>query len=130
MEQDSPKKQSRLKSFAVAFRGLKIIFVGERNFRIQLLLGLFAVIACFFFQVTTSEWIVVLLLIAVILSTEALNTCIEYICDYISPEYHHMIKKIKDVAAGAVLLCVIIAVVITCIIFIPYIHNMLSVGVR
>lgn len=125
MEQDSPKKQSHLRSFAVAFHGLKIIFINERNFRVHLSLGLLAVIACFLFKVTVGEWITVLLLIAVILSTEALNTCIEYICDYISPEYHHMIKKIKDVAAGAVLLCAIIAVVVACIIFIPYVKEFL-----
>ncbi len=127
MDKDSPKKQSRLKSFAVAFHGLKIIFVNERNFRMHLCLGLLAVLACIFFKVTVNEWIAVLLLIAIILSTEALNTCIEYVCDYISPEYHPMIKKIKDVAAGAVLLCAIIAIIVGCIIFIPYIREFLKV---
>ncbi len=125
MEQDSPKKQSRLRSFVVAFHGLKIIFVNERNFRMHLCLGLLAILACFFFKVTAGEWITVLIFIAIILSTEALNTCIEYVCDYINPEYHLMIKKIKDVAAGSVLLCAIIALVVACIIFIPYIKALL-----
>ncbi|MDR1368880.1 MAG: diacylglycerol kinase family protein [Dysgonamonadaceae bacterium] len=125
LDPNSPKRQSCLKSFAVAFHGLKIIFVNERNFRTHLLLGILAIFACFFFEVTVQEWIAVLLLIAVVLSIEALNTCIEYLCDYVSPEYHSMIKKIKDVAAGAVLLCAIIAIVIACIIFIPYIKGIL-----
>ncbi len=125
MEENSPKKQSRLKSFAVAFYGLKIIFLNERNFRFHLLIGLAVIAACFFFGVTALEWIAILLTIALVLCAEALNTGIEYLCDYLSPEFHPMIKKIKDVAAGAVLLTAIIAIVIGCIIFIPYLLQFL-----
>ncbi len=117
----SPQKISQLRSFIVAFQGLKELFCSQRNFRFHIFASFIALVCCFFFEVKPHEWIAVLFLIAMILSVEALNTSIEYICDMISPEYHPLIKKIKDVAAAAVLLCAIISVVIGCIIFIPYI---------
>ena len=124
-EYDSPKKQSQLKSFAVAFHGLKVVFLNERNFRFHLLIGILVIIAGFFFQVTVYEWIALLLMIAIVLCAEVLNTSIEYLCDFVSPEYHPSIKKIKDVAAAAVLLCAIISIIVGCIIFFPYLINLL-----
>ncbi len=125
MEQNSPWKQSQIKSFAVAFRGLKILFANERNFRIHMAFAFLAVIAGIFFKIRSGEWIAVLLLIALVMAAEALNTCIEYICNYISPQYHPAIKTIKDIAAGAVLLCAIMAVIVGCIIFVPYILTLI-----
>ena len=48
-----------------------------------------------------------------------LNTAIEFLCDFVSPETHPQIKKIKDVAAGAVLTSSIAAFVLGCIVFLP-----------
>lgn len=116
----SCKKQSQLQSFRVAFQGLAVLAKNERNFRIHLVftflvLGLSALLG-----VSVVEWLVVILLIAMVLSAEAINTCLEYLCDLVSPDYHPLVKKIKDIAAGMVLLNAIIAVVAGCIIFIPY----------
>jgi len=36
-----------------------------------------------------------------VLVTEALNTCVEKICDYIQPEFDLRIGIIKDLAGGA-----------------------------
>ncbi len=126
MTPDSPKKQSQLSSFAVAFHGLKVLFCQERNFRFHLFVTILAIVACVFFQVTTIEWIAVLIMIAVVLCAEALNTGIEYICDLILPEYDLRIKRIKDVAAAAVLLSAVIAVIVGCIIFIPHIIDLIK----
>jgi len=121
MTTDSPKKRSLLKSFDAAFSGLKVLFCNERNFRFHLFIGALTIGACVFFRIKTTEWIAVLVMIALVLCAEALNTGIEYICDLISPEYNLRIKRIKDIAAGAVLLVAIIAFIVGCIIFIPYI---------
>ncbi len=115
------KKQSRLGSFGAAFRGLKILFLNEKNFRIHSVFALLAVAACAFLQVTATEWLIVLILIALVLSAEAINTCFEYLCDLVSPGYHPLVARIKDIAAGMVLFMAIIAVITGCIIFIPYI---------
>ena len=120
MTPDSTKKRSLLRSFAAAFSGLKVLFCTERNFRFHIFIGTLTIGACAFFRVKTTEWIAVLIMIVLVLCAEALNTCIEYICDLICPEYDLRIKRIKDVAAGAVLIVAIIAIIVGCIIFIPY----------
>ncbi len=109
-----------MRSFRVAFRGLKILFFNERNFRTHMIFAFLAIVACIIFQVTQTEWIHVILLIGMVLSVEGLNTCIEYICDLVSPEYNALVEKIKDVAAGVVMLTAFVAVIVGCIIFIPY----------
>jgi len=116
-------KISTLKSFAVAFQGIWTLIRNERNFRFHLLASVTVIIAGFFFKIEKTEWLIIFLSIGLVLSVEALNTSIEYICDLVSPDYNPMVKKIKDVSAAAVLLVAIIAVIIGCIIFIPYIFN-------
>ena len=120
MISDTSQKRSLLRSFSAAFAGLKVLFCNERNFRFHLFIGALTIGTGAFFQVKTSEWIAVMLMIALVLFAEAVNTGIEYICDLISPEYDLRIKRIKDIAAGAVLLVAMIAVIVGCIIFIPY----------
>jgi len=105
----------------VAFQGIWTLIHNERNFRFHLLATLTVIIACFFFNVEKSEWLAVFLCIGLVLSVEALNTSIEYICDLVYPERHPKVKMIKDVSAAAVLLAAIIALITGCIIFIPYI---------
>ena len=51
---------------------------------------------------------------------EALNTAFEYLCDVVSPEFHPLVRKSKDIAAGAVLLSAVGAAAIGLIIFVPY----------
>ena len=117
-------KTSPLKSFAAAFRGVWILICNERNFRFHLLATVVVITAGFFFHVEKTEWLTIFLCIGLVLSAEAFNTSIEYICDLVSPEYHPMVKKIKDVGAAAVILSAIIAVIAGCIIFIPYLLNL------
>lgn len=106
--------------FKPAFAGLKILFLTERNFQTHLIFVVLVIAACIFFGVTAGEWIAVLAMIGLVLSAEALNTAVEYICDFIHPETHPHIRKTKDISAAAVLICTFIAVAVGCIIFIPY----------
>lgn len=111
--------RDRLKSFKYAFNGFKVLFRSEHNARIHLF---FAILACIFgvlLDISASEWVAILILIALVIGAEILNTCIEKLCDYISPDWHEQIKIIKDLAAAAVLFAVIIAIVCGAIIFLP-----------
>jgi diacylglycerol kinase (ATP) len=55
-----------------------------------------------------------------VLVTEALNTCVEKICDYIQPEFDSRIGIIKDLAGGAVMLATISSVCVGALIYWPY----------
>jgi diacylglycerol kinase (ATP) len=57
---------------------------------------------------------------------EALNTAIEFLADVASPEFHPLVKKAKDVAAGAVLISAIGALIIGIIIIGPYVLKLMK----
>lgn len=115
-----------LKSFKVAFEGLKDALMHERNFRIQVVLFILAIIAGIFFQISTLEWLIILLCAAVVLSAEIFNSVIEKLCNHVTPEIHPSIKKIKDFSAAAVLLAAIISAIIGGIIFLPKIADLIN----
>jgi diacylglycerol kinase len=114
-----------IKSFGWAFNGLKDCILHEKNFRIQYILALLVVIAGIFLSLSSTEWMIILLSFAVVLSFEIINSAIEKLCDLVSPDFSLTIKKVKDMSASAVLLSAIISFIIGCIIFLPKIFALL-----
>lgn len=109
----------RFKSFKYAFEGYNYLFKEEHNSRIHLFFTVLVIILGFVFKINYLEWIVILFAIALVIITEILNTTIEKIADFISPQQHIKIKVIKDLAAAAVFTSAIISIIIGLIIFIP-----------
>lgn len=105
-----------------AWNGLKKVIINERNFRIHLIAALFVIIASFYFKITYIEWVIILLVIALVLVTEIINSALESFIDYMKPEIHPQAKIIKDMAAGSVLVAAIFALAIGAIIFIPKLY--------
>ena len=108
---------SFFKGFFYAGRGL-LNALAERNFRFHLCAA--ATVIFFgakFYSFRTSEWAVLLLTCAVVLSLECVNTALERLCDKVCPEQDELIKKCKDIAAGAVLIAAIFAVAIGVMLF-------------
>ena len=68
------------------------------------LAGVLVCIFGFWLRVTRIEWCLLLLAMAGVWTAEGFNTSIELLADVVSPEYHPGIRKVKDAAAGAVLL--------------------------
>ena len=108
-----------VKSFGHALNGLKILFKEEYNARIHLLAAITVVIAGYFFEISTIEWIAIVFAIGFVLTMEAINSAIEGLSDFVSPEKHEMIKKIKDLSAAGVLISALTALVIGLIVFVP-----------
>lgn len=111
----------RIKSFYHAFQGIKTALFTQHNMWIHLFITLIVIGSGFALNITATQWNMLVLSIALVLSTEMLNTAFEFLCDALHPEIHPLIKKAKDVAAGAVLLTAIGAATVGLIIFIPYI---------
>lgn len=111
--------KKRLKSFKYAFNGLKILILEEHNARIHIFIAVCVLIAGFVFKLSAGEWIVIIWSIGMVVALEAINSAIENLADFVSPEKHDKIKKIKDLAAGAVLLGAMVAVIIGLIVFLP-----------
>jgi len=112
-------KHSLVKSFKFAFEGLKIAFIKGRNFRIQIIIGLLAVIAGMVLNLSMSDWLDLTLVIFLVLILELVNTVIETILDIVNPEVSDRVKVAKDVAAATVLLASIGSVIIGALLFLP-----------
>lgn len=108
------------KSFAHAWRGAVIVFKGEQNFRIQVVVGLLVIILAAMFQVRWTEFIVLFLLIGAVLGLEMINSILERIVDTFKPRIHPAVRDIKDIMAAAVMTASLAAAIIGLIIFIPY----------
>ncbi len=108
-----------MKTFKHAFKGIIHVFKNERNFKIHILATIAVIIAGFVFKISPAEWLAVIIVIASVTAFEMLNSAIEYISDFVSPDYNEKIKIIKDVSAGAVLISATAALLTACIIFIP-----------
>lgn len=124
MKQQGFSIKKRIRSFGYALNGLKILVREEPNAKIHLFVTVCVVIAGIFFRLSVVEWIAVVFAIGFVIALEAINTSIENISDFISPEKHNWIKKIKDVSAAGVLVAAITAVIIGLIVFIPKIWEL------
>ena len=118
--------KARAKSFRYAFSGIYTLIKIEHNARIHLCVTIGVLFSGFFFELSAAEWINLIFAIGLVFSAEAFNSAIEYLSDLVSPEYHPLVKKAKDVAAAAVLLTAIAAALIGLIIFIPKILSLCS----
>jgi len=123
MQKISEKKRfsiiGRAKSFKHAFRGISILLKTQPNFWIHIIAGIIVVKLGLWLHISEGEWAILVLAIGIVLAAEAFNTAIEIDIDLTSPEYHPYARDTKDVAAGAVLITVIVAIVVGCIIFVP-----------
>lgn len=107
------------KSFGYALQGVSIFFRNERNGRLQVLIACCVFLAGMLLSVSMTEWLIILLFTALVVSLEMLNSALEKVCDHISLDWHPHIKVIKDMAAGAVLWASILSLLAGLIIFIP-----------
>ncbi len=109
----------RILSFGFAIQGLITFFKTQHNAWIHLLSAIAVIVLGFVLKVNSNEWCWLIVAIAIVFVSEMLNTAIEFLCDLVSPQFHPTAKKVKDVAAGAVLISAIAAVSIGFIVFLP-----------
>jgi diacylglycerol kinase len=117
--------QRFFRSLGFALNGLLQLIRYERNFQIHVAAFIGVLALGIFFGISSMEWLVIFLISALVMGLEAINTAIEYLCDLYSIETDKRIKKIKDIAAGAVLIAAIFAVCIAVVVFLPYVKRML-----
>lgn len=116
----------RIRSFTHASRGIWIFLKTTHNAWVHLTILTAAVALGFYFQISHTDWSLLVLAAGLVLMAEAFNTAIEIDMDLTSPQYHPYAKDTKDVAAGAVLIASITAAIIGVMIFghhiVQYLH--------
>ncbi len=112
--------QKRIRSFGHAFRGLRSLFEETPNALIHLIAAVIAISLGFAFRISSGEWLAIIIVVGAVFSMEAVNTALERLSDYAcNKEIHPVIKKVKDLAAAAVLIAALTALAVGIIIFLP-----------
>lgn len=119
MKEEKFSVRKRARSFIYAFNGIRTLLHDEHNSRIHVAAMSAAIILGFALHISANEWCIVALCCGGVLMAEAMNSAIEAIADLVSPDFHPLIKKAKDVGAAGVLMMAIAAATAGLIIFIP-----------
>lgn len=115
------KKRGLHHSARHAIRGCIMLFGTERNAKIHLVAFVLTMAAGFFFGIDRTEWILIILASGAVIAAEALNTAIEETINLLHPLHNERAGRIKDIAAGAVLIVTLAAIASGMIVFLPYI---------
>lgn len=110
---------ARIKSANHAFRGLGIFIKTTHNVWVHFFFAAASIYLGYILNISSTEWVMIVFAIGLVVLSEAFNTAIEIDIDLTSPNFHPYARDTKDVAAGAVLISVIVAGIIGLIIFLP-----------
>ena len=108
------------KSFKYALRGLYSVAKEEQSFRFQLVIASAVIILLILFPLATWERILMILMITAVLVLEVINSIFERISDALKPRLHPMVREVKDMMAGAVLLTSLTAAIVAVMVFSSY----------
>ncbi len=108
---------SVLTSLNYAFEGVMHVLRTQRNMRIHVAAAAAALVAGLALGVTRTELLALMIVSGLVIVAEMLNTAIEAAIDVATSSFDPRAKVAKDVAAGAVLVCAFIAVVVGYLVF-------------
>ena len=107
-----------LKSFRDAWNGIVLAVRSQRNVRVQLIVVLLVLAVGIYFSISYIEWCLAILAMGLVMGLEVMNTAIEELVNFVSPERREEARRIKDLAAGAVLLAAIAVAIVGALILI------------
>lgn len=111
--------RKRWNSLSHALRGLRVFLYNEHNARVHLLASMLVCLLAVVLDISTGNWIALLLAMGFVWSAEIFNTVIERTMDYMSTEKQKAIQIIKDLSAAAVLVAALTALLVGAFVFIP-----------
>ena len=117
--------RERVESFRYALKGLHALITTQHNAWIHAVSTVTVIGAGFFLCISNDDWIRLILAISLVWVAEALNTAMEFLCDAAIPDFHPLVEKAKDVAAGAVFISALAALIVGVLIFMPYISALI-----
>ena len=117
-------------AIACALRGLGHAARTQRHFRAQLAIGAGALLFAAWAGLEAVQLGVLLVTVAVVLGTELLNTALEMLTDLLHPDRGPGAAAVKDVAAAAVLVPVVLATAVGLLFLVPRALAPRQAGVR
>ncbi len=93
-----------LRGFKFAFKGIIYCIKNERNMRIHTVIAVYVLVFARFFDLSKTDYAILIMTIAAVLAAETFNTSIERIANRFGMEYNRLNEAAKDTSAGAVLI--------------------------
>ena len=87
---------NRINSIGYAFKGALYLVRTESSIKVQTFIAILVTIAGFYFDISRTEWLFQIICIGLVMSLEGMNTAVEYISDFIHPDRHESIGRIKE----------------------------------
>jgi diacylglycerol kinase (ATP) len=116
----------RLQSFRYAVRGVRLMLRSQHNAWLHAVASCCVLIVGGLCLLSIQEWCWIVLAIMAVWTAEALNTALEFLADVASPEFHPLVERAKDVAAGGVLVAAGGSVIIALLVIGPHLLHMLA----
>ena len=113
-------------SVSNAIHGLKLTFFSQRNFVIEVIISIIVLVVALLLKFSVTDFCLVILMIAIVLVCELLNSIIEFTLDAVyKNNYSRLVEMAKDMSAGMVLLVAIISVIFGAILYGSYIWKLI-----
>lgn len=110
---------SRAHAFTHAFRGWWFVIRTQHNAWLHAVASTLVMLMAWRLHLSTVEWAVLLLTIALVWTAEFINTALEAVVDLASPNQHPLAKVGKDVGAAAVLIAALTSILVGLLILGP-----------
>jgi len=114
------KPANWLESVNCAIEGVLWAAKTQRHMLYHFVAAFVVLLAALILKVTPIEFILIVVAATFVLFAELFNTAIEVLVDMVSPDFHPLAKRVKDVAAGGVLVAALGAVVAGYFALVPY----------
>lgn len=113
------------RSFKFSFDGLKYAYTHEQSLILHVVVMCVVLLCGFGFKITPMQWVITLVMGALILVVELINTSIEAVVDLVTEEYHPLAKVAKDTASAACFIADMVAAGMWLVVFVPKIVALL-----
>lgn len=100
-----------LRKIAVCLSGLRYAVLHDFTVAYKVVLSTFLLLAAFFLR-QWIDFVMVLVATGLVLTAELLNSAIEAVCDFMETRENEKIRIIKDIAAAAVGISILVWVVV------------------
>jgi len=110
---------SRIHAFGHAFRGWWYVIRTQRNAWIHALVTTLVILLALWLRLPARDWAVLFVTIALVWTSEFLNSALEAVVDLASPQHHPLAKVGKDVGAAAVLIAALTSIFVGLLILGP-----------
>ena len=122
--------KSRIRSIRIALEGVKQVLLTQQNAKIHAGFSIAVILLGLLLDISRWEWMVLVIVMGLVWSAEIFNTAIELITDMISPEEDPLIKVIKDISAGGVLIAAFISILVGLLLFGPLLWHRVMIIIQ